>query len=132
MKSTMPIDSEKMSLVQAAKYLNIGRQAVYFALWRNKLRADKIGLRWWFKQIYLDEYRLNRHSRSHFFQKDEISVADAAVLLDCPKMHVYYAINSKQLKYSRNGGNLIIQKRDLVDYKRTRFNKKTKLCIDLK
>jgi excisionase family DNA binding protein len=109
-------DEKLLTLIDVAKQLNVCRQAVYFALWRKKIRGDKVGRKWRFKQIYIEEYKLAMYSRSHNFKLDELSVKDSALLLKTIPQRVYYAIYRGRLKYSRNGGIIIIKKSDLVEY----------------
>lgn len=114
---------EKMStfnVIEAAKYLGISRQAIYFAISRKKLKASKEGNKFFTSQEDLDEYIKKRHKRRFTLKlkDDHFTIAETAKLLKLDKSIVYRLVKKKRIDFYRIGTAYIITQKTIDDFKK--------------
>jgi excisionase family DNA binding protein len=117
-----------VSITEAARINNVTRQAVYVAIKQKKLKARKDGTRWLIHLDDLEEYRLNKYSRTKSIYEGELlfdnrkgfySVNQAARYLNVPAQKIYYATRVGLLKSHRKGSAWVIHVDDLKKYQTT-------------
>jgi excisionase family DNA binding protein len=125
-----------VSITEAARINNVTRQAIYVAIKQKKLKATKDATRWTIHLDDLEEYRLNKYSRTKSMFNGELlfdnkkgyySVNQAAKLLNVPAQKIYYATRVGLLKASRRGAAWIIMDADIKLYQENYLNKSTKV-----
>ncbi len=125
-----------VSITEAARINNVTRQAIYVAIKQKKLKATKDATRWTIHLDDLEEYRLNKYSRTKSMFNGELlfdnkkgfySVNQAAKLLNVPAQKIYYATRVGLLKASRRGAAWIITDADIKLYQENYLNKTTKV-----
>ncbi len=125
-----------VSITEAARINNVTRQAIYVAIKQKKLKATKDATRWTIHLDDLEEYRLNKYSRTKSMFNGELlfdnkkgfySVNQAAKLLNVPAQKIYYATRVGLLKASRRGAAWIITDADIKSYQENYLNKTTKV-----
>jgi len=114
-----------MTILEAAKLLNITRQAVYVAVKQKKIRALKCAYQWKISNSDVLEYIKNRYSRKTSVingelvfdkSKGEYSVTETACLLHVPNNFVYYSIQSRGLKHKRKAAAYVIHIDDIKEF----------------
>lgn len=126
--------SEKVvSITEAARINNVTRQAIYVAIKLKKLKAKKESTRWTINLNDLEDYRLQKYSRSKSMfdgellfdnQKGYFSVKQVADMLDVPAQKIYYATRVGMLKAHRKGAAWVIHTQDVNDYREKYLSKK--------
>lgn len=121
--------SEKLlNLTQAAQRLDVQRQAVWAALKKKRIPAEKINGRWMMTEKALDDYKATKYSRVHSVFNGRplidnnagfFSLSQTAKMLGLPPQKVYFSIYSGKLKYQRKGSAYIIHMSDIVAFKET-------------
>jgi len=108
---------------EAAILSGVTRQAVYLAIKKNRLKAERIGP--WYYQIKksdLDEYRENRFCRDkstfegeplYDAAKGEYSLKNAAAYLGMDYMNLYYHMRAGRVSTHRKGAAWIFHRKDL-------------------
>ncbi len=130
-----------MSLKEAAEYSHVTRQAVYLALKKKALKAEKKGRRWCITRENLDAYRANKYNRDERvlngqpvfdMSKGEFSVHQVCKVISStlgrpfPRQHLYYLLRTGQLKAFRKGAAWIIEKQDAVELLQKEIDKEQK------
>ncbi len=124
-----------VSITEAAKLNNVTRQAIYVAIKLNKLKATKKTTRWTISLEDLEEYRLQKYSRSKsvfdgelLFDNDKgyYSINQVAKILDVPAQKIYYATRIGLLKAHRKGAAWVIHTEDLKNYQGEHLDKKSR------
>ncbi|MCB1107328.1 MAG: helix-turn-helix domain-containing protein [Chlamydiia bacterium] len=114
-----------VSITEAARINGVTRQAIYVAIKQNKLRARKDSTRWTIDLDDLEEYRLNKYSRTKSTYEGELlfdnnkgfySVNQAAKMLGVPAQKIYYATRIGMLKATRKGAAWVIHTDDIKEY----------------
>lgn len=125
-----------VSITEAARINNVTRQAIYVAIKQKKLRATKSATRWTIHLDDLEEYRLNKYSRTKSMFNGELlfdngkgfySVNQAARLLGVPAQKIYYATRVGLLKASRRGAAWVILDADIKLYRENYLDKRKKV-----
>lgn len=125
-----------VSITEAARINNVTRQAIYVAIKQKKLRATKSATRWTIHLDDLEEYRLNKYSRTKSMFDGELlfdnkkgfySVNQAARLLGVPAQKIYYATRVGLLKASRRGAAWVILDADIKLYRENYLDKRKKV-----
>lgn len=134
------------SLAEAARYARIGRQAIYLAILKNQLKAEKKMVptkkgaeveRWVVRRDDIDEYRRSKYNREKRMvdgeklfdiEHDRWSVLHASKALSSmlkrpyPTHHLYYLLRRGSLRGQKKGSAWIIKREDLLKI----FMKETK------
>jgi len=112
------------SLRQAAKYGKVSRQAIYSAIRKNRLKAEKVGSKWKILKRDYDEYRLNRHNRElriydgekvfdeelgHYSVMFISKALSSALGRSYHPQHIYYLIRMGQLRAFKKGSSWVIR-----------------------
>lgn len=125
-----------VSITEAARINNVTRQAIYVAIKQKKLKATKDATRWTIHLDDLEEYRMNKYSRTKSMfdgellfdnRKGAYSVNQAAKLLNVPAQKIYYATRVGLLKASRKGAAWVINIEDIKTYQENYLNKQTQV-----
>ncbi|MBS0585885.1 MAG: helix-turn-helix domain-containing protein [Verrucomicrobia bacterium] len=131
-----PYDAQKrrvVSITEAARINNVTRQAIYVAIKQKKLKAYKDATRWTIDLHDLEEYRLQKYSRSRstfngelLFDNDKgfYSVNQVAKMLGVPAQKIYYATRIGMLKATRRGAAWVIHVEDVKGYQEKYLSKK--------
>ncbi len=131
-----PQDAPKrrvVSITEAARINNVTRQAIYVAIKQKKLKACKDATRWTIDLNDLEEYRLQKYSRSRstfngelLFDNDKgfYSVNQVAKILGVPAQKIYYATRIGMLKASRRGAAWVVHTEDVKEYQEKYLSKK--------
>lgn len=115
-----------VSITEAAKLNQVTRQAIYVAIKLKKLKATKETTRWTINLDDLEEYRLQKYSRSKSVfggellfdnNKGYFSIAQVAEMLSVPAQKIYYATRIGLLKSQRKGAAWVIHSDDVNEYK---------------
>lgn len=126
-------ENKLVSITEAAKLNKVTRQAIYVAIKLNKLKARKETTRWTIHLDDLEEYRLQKYSRSKSLFNGELlfdnkkgfySVNQAARMLSIPAQKIYYATRIGALKAHRKGAAWVIHQEDLKQYMESSMKKK--------
>lgn len=127
-------EKKVVSITEAAKLNNVTRQAIYVAIKLNKLKATKETTRWTISVKDLEDYRLQKYSRSKSVfdgellfdnQKGYFSVNQVAQILSVPAQKIYYATRIGLLKAQRKGAAWVIHSDDMKEYQEKYVQKKT-------
>ncbi len=126
------------SLKETAEYGHVTRQAIFVAIYKDKLKAIKIGRHRYIKREDYDAYRLNKYNREERvvdgervfdFEKGEYSVQQISKIYSHSTgrfygtQRIYYLIHSGQLKAFRKGKTWVVKKEDAVEF----FDKENKM-----
>lgn len=129
--------NEYYSLEEAGKAAHVTKQAIYLAIQKGNLKAQKMTEatkysrrgQWTIKKADLDEYRANKYNREKYtvngekvfdVEKGEFSVNQVAKILgkmlceSIPVAHIYYLIRVGELKCYRKGWALVVKKEDAM------------------
>jgi excisionase family DNA binding protein len=128
-------ENKLVSITEAAKLNKVTRQAIYVAIKLNKLKARKDSTRWAIHLDDLAEYRKHKYSRARSvfngelvfdLNKGQVSVNQAAKMLNVPPQKIYYATRSGKLKAFRKGAAWVINVEDVNQYREQFLQKKRK------
>ena len=121
-------DNQVVTITEAARINGVTRQAIYVAIKLKKLKATKKTTRWTIRLDDLEEYRLNKYSRSKSMYEGELlfdnnkglySVNQVADMLKVPAQKIYYATRRGMLKAHRRGAAWVIKGEDVEAYRST-------------
>ncbi|MDP1880536.1 MAG: helix-turn-helix domain-containing protein [Parachlamydiaceae bacterium] len=127
-------EKKVVSITEAAKLNDVTRQAIYVAIKLNKLKASKETTRWTIHLDDLEDYRLQKYSRTKSVFDGELlfdnnkgyySINQVAKMLDVPAQKIYYATRSGFLKAHRKGAAWVIHHDDVTEYKAQHLQKKS-------
>lgn len=130
-------ESEYYSLEQAGKATHVTKQAIYMAIKKGRLKAQKMTEptkfarrgQWVIKKSDLDAYRANKYNREDYkidgekvfdIDRGEFSVGQVAKILgemlreSVAVAHIYYLIRMGELKAYRKGWSLVLKKEDVL------------------
>ena len=125
-----------VSITEAARINNVTRQAIYVAIKQKKLKATKDLTRWTIHLDDLEEYRMNKYSRTKSMFDGELlfdnrkgfySVSQAAQFLNVPAQKVYYATRVGLLKAHRKGAAWVIHSDDIKGYQENYLSRSTQV-----
>lgn len=114
--------SKYMTIVEAAKICKVSRQAIYGAVKSGRVKSKVI-----MGVICVSrsdiERKFNRYSRSLLiddegnkaFDRNNISVVQAAKMIGCKIHCIYYLINSGAIKPKRLRSTIILNNKDVSD-----------------
>lgn len=114
-----------MSVSQAAGKRNVSRQAIFYAIKMNRLKARKENGCWLISdqdlQIFVDSKfsrSISKKDGELIFDKNKghYSVSEVAKMLKKPRHQVYYFVRLGSLKSHRLGGNIIIKDEDIKTF----------------
>jgi len=134
MTQTEGTEKAVVSITEAAKLNNVTRQAIYVAIKLNKLKATKKTTRWTISLEDLEDYRLQKYSRSKSVfggellfdnQRGYYSINQVAKILSVPAQKIYYATRIGILKAHRKGAAWVIHTEDLQAYQDQHLQKKS-------
>jgi excisionase family DNA binding protein len=121
-------DDIQMSISECAEYGNVGRQAIFLAIKKQKLKAAQINGRWRINKSDYEEYRLDRYNRQKhkvdgervFDVESGLLTADQVrtVLSHETKTvftinHIYYLLRTGDLPSYRKGKAWVISMPDV-------------------
>jgi excisionase family DNA binding protein len=124
-----------VSITEAAQLNNVTRQAIYVAIKLNKLKATKETTRWCIHLDDLENYRLQKYSRTKSVFDGELlfdknkgyhSVSEVAEILSVPAQKIYYATRIGVLPAQRKGAAWVIHCDDLKEYQEKHMTKKSR------
>ncbi|WP_075884077.1 helix-turn-helix domain-containing protein [Candidatus Protochlamydia sp. W-9] len=128
-------DKKVVSITEAAKLNKVTRQAIYVAIKLNKLKATKETTRWTISLEDLEDYRLQKYSRTKSTFNGELlfdnlkgyySVNQVAELLSVPAQKIYYATRIGLLKAERKGAAWVIHSDSMKEYQEKFMQKKNR------
>lgn len=120
------VESNVVSITEAAKINGVTRQAIYVAIKLKKLKAHKESRRWEISLKDLDEYRKNKYSREKSLYEGELlfdhskgfySINQVAKLLNVPAQKIYYATRVGLMKAHRKGAAWVVHMDDIEAYR---------------
>ena len=115
----------------AAAHANVTRQAIYVAVKKGALKAEKVGNCWKITLKDLNEYRLNKYNRDKrmidgelvfSLEKGEYSVQQVSKILSheikapFPSQKVYYMVRTGKLPCLKKGSTYVILRKDLAEF----------------
>jgi len=104
-----------LSVKQAAGILNIGTQAVRAAIANGRLKAQYINGKVRLLPQDVKEYEKTKWQRNHRYDEDELSIKNAAKILNVPEQRLYYLMRTDDLKfYYKQKKMIAIKKKDLL------------------
>ena len=119
--------NEMLTLTEAADYAHVTRQAIYTALRKRGLKAQKVGNRWLLLKADIDDYRGNKYNRDKRIingqlvfdmEKGEFSVMQVLKVMSAALgypfriQRLYYLLRSGQLPSFKKGAAWIIMGKD--------------------
>lgn len=125
----------KLSTIEAAKYLCVGRGAIFQAIRFKKIPAEKVEGKWLISKLDLYKYKQNKYkTRKAIFEGSPIfdisngkySMQDAARFLNCPRQHLYHACRTNKIKHDRKYHYWVIHIDELIRYRDELFEKNNK------
>lgn len=120
------LDTTTVSIQEAADLRKVTRQAIYVAIYINRLKAHKEGNHWRINLKDLEDYDNSLFSREftrcdgelvYDPSKGILSIDQAHKLLGVPKQKLYYATRKGYLRASRKKSSWVINYFDLMVYK---------------
>lgn len=111
----------------AADFLGVTLQAIYIAIKKGRLIAQKIGKRIFITPEDLDEYRFSRYSRRNSRYNGELlydnengfySVRQVSEMLEVPDQTIYYAARIGKIGSERKGAAWVIHIDDVRKYQK--------------
>ena len=143
----MDANEKFFTLSEAAEYAHVCRQAIYAALRKKALKAEKNGRRWCISRADLDDYRTNKYNRDrrkfngepifdmekgHFSVQQVCKVISSTLKKPYPLQHIYYLMRSGQLKAFKKGAAWVISKEDAIDLLEKEKNSDGKYIYQMK
>ena len=116
------------------KINNVTRQAIYVAIKQKKLKASKDATRWTIDLEDLENYRMQKYSRTKSMFAGELlfdnmkgyySVSQVAKMLSVPAQKIYYATRVGLMKATRKGAAWVIHINEIKNYQQNYLEKKT-------
>lgn len=120
-----------LTSVEAADFLGVEKQALYHAIYKKRLPAQKVsrgrGFCWQIKHSDLIEYQENRYSRSvSRFEgsltfdkaKGEYSVREASEIIEIRPQNFYHLIRRGLIPYKKKGGVYVLKLGDIEKLKK--------------
>jgi len=119
-----------MTIPEAADHAHVTRQAIYVAIVKKKLKAEKKGRNWLVSLKDLEDYRINRYNRDlrkfegqtiYDLEKGFYSVSQLTVILSSTlkrpfnMQKVYYLIRTGELPAHKKGYAWVINKKDALE-----------------
>ncbi len=120
-------ESKKISLTQAANSCHVTRQAIYIAIKKGRLKAAKVGHRWFLSTADLEDYRASKYRRD-LREIDGVKVFDLEAgsysvlyvarafgeVLQChyPLQRIYYLLRIGTLAGEKRGGQWVIRREE--------------------
>lgn len=117
------------SLSEAAVYANVTRQAIYIAIKKNRITANKISGKWHISREDLDRYRASKYNgdnrkvlgyRIFDLEKGHYSVHIVGKLISeqlgrhFPIQRIYYLLRTGQVKGFKKGAAWVVTKEDAL------------------
>lgn len=102
---------------EAADRMKVTKQAVYIAIRKGRIQAEKVGGVWMVPEEEVDRYRSQRFSRRYLTHNGEIihcpekgkySPQQVANILCVPRQKIYYALRVGYIKADRLGSAWVI------------------------
>jgi len=125
--------NEFHSLAEAAEYSHVERQAIYVAIKKGQLKAEKRIIKnvphWIIQKEDIDTYRASKYNREKRvwegeklfdIENDKWSVLHASKVLSAmlphpvPPAHLYYLLRIGALRAMKKGNSWVIKREDLV------------------
>ena len=129
----MKPSDDYISLTEASEYAHVTRQAIYLALKKRGLVAQKYKGRWYLTKKDIDDYRLTKYDRSKTnnikIEEGEFTIKQASKILSLPQREggtgvrvstqkLYYLIRTGQIKSFKKGAALVLMKDELLNFAR--------------
>ncbi len=117
------------SLKEASKHAKVSRQAIFYAIQKGRLKAEKKGKCWTISRQDLNNYRANKYTYDykkvnnvHLFdaEKGFFSIQQVAKVIGdalsgpYPRGRIYYLIRRNQLDAEKVGKSWVITKKNAV------------------
>ena len=136
------------SLKEAAEYSHVERQAIYVAIKKGQLKAEKRYIKnvphWIIQKADVDAYRASKYNREKRIWEgeklfdianDKWSVLHASKVLSAmlptpiPPAHLYYLLRIGMLRGMKKGNSWVIRRDDLINlyFKESGEEKKTEI-----
>jgi len=122
---------ESMKIMDACRFLGISRAAVYIAVKKGRLKAEKKDGRYSFYLKDLEAYKETKYTRKFMKDKDGnflysdqfLSITESAILLGLPEQRIYYLTRTNRIPHNKYGCHAIISKKALEDYRKNFLDK---------
>jgi excisionase family DNA binding protein len=106
-----------LSIKDAAELMGVTKQALYVALAKKRLKAQKIGRDYRIYEKDLKEYERSRYRRNYAGRKDdEISIPEAAKLLNVKPQFLYHATRTGKIKFRKSGYHWLLDLESLITH----------------
>ena len=119
----MTSKNKELTITEAAKQLNITRQAIYMAIKGGKLKASTDLKQYLIDKQDLEEYKATKYDRQARLKingkplgKDWLTMTSAERLTGIPRANLYYATYNGLIKHEKIGSNYIYKQKDLEQY----------------
>lgn len=111
-------DLETKTITEAAEHSHVTRQAIYVAIKKGKMKANKKGTKWFILTKDLEEYRLNKYSRHNRkvdgelvfdIDKGHYSILQVSKIMShelrrpYPMQRIYYLVHQGKLRAFKKG-----------------------------
>jgi hypothetical protein len=116
----------KTDITGAALYMRVSRQAIYWAIRNNKLKAKLLDGKWAIIITDIEEYMNRRYNRHYSIQngellfdpnKGELSVKQAAGLLEISIQRLYYYLNKGMIPGLRKNKAWVVMDNEVEKFK---------------
>lgn len=119
------IDNEnRITISEGADLYNLSRQAIFIAITKGKLKAQKIRGKWRFYQKDWLEYRRQRYDRRFLYRNGRkvydpengiISPSMASKIFGVPIQRLYYLIRNHEIPCARSGPSYILDRNYILN-----------------
>lgn len=122
----MEKDKNLLSMRQAAILSKCTVSAISALIKKKRLKAERIGDRWWIQKEDLFDFWRTKYSRSHSTfegsllfdkKKGEYSASEAAKEVRINVQRMYYYLREEKLAYKKRGGAYVIHIQDILAFK---------------
>jgi excisionase family DNA binding protein len=111
-----------LSIKDVARLMGVTKQAIYVALSKKKLKAQKIGRDYRIYPKDLKEYEQTKYRRQYADKReDEISIAKASEILNVTVQVLYYAAKIGKIKFRRSGRSWFLDIDSLISYQKQKI-----------
>lgn len=129
---SIPYGQGNLSTYEASKCMNISREAIHFAIKKNRLKASKIPYKEYFKYQITPEdlfkYTQDKYKRHEIDETGEfISVKKAVEIFNIKSYILYQSIYSKKILSKRSGYRWFINQESLRYFSKS-LMKKENIC----
>jgi excisionase family DNA binding protein len=116
-----------LNIIGAANYLGISRQAIYIAISKNKIRANRVNGKYMISERMLDEYDQNKYIRriTLNLKDNEFTPQEVAKKLNITKSEMYYMLRNRVIKSYRINCAYVVKQCHIDEYLKNQALTKT-------